>query len=166
MKIHKRIDVTDKVGINIPKKRSFPQSITCLRCCFWSCGRLLVIFFLRILTDSLKGLKCLCEMLHRPLPPRLHLGPCLQALIFHWEASSTLLSNFNLFGGGGGGKKSSEKGVNATWHKIPLQAQNKFSLKDLHMEGIYFHKAAGNHLSSRNYCISIGFCKTTHLPLL
>ena len=26
--------------------------------------------------------------------------------------------------------------------------QNKFSLKDLHIEGIYFHKTTGDHLAS------------------
>ena len=142
MKIHKRTDVTDETAINIPKK-AFSQSLTRLGCCFWSCGRLFVIFFTNFnwLLDGPKILVWDVTTTPPPLPPpSLHLGPCLQALIFHWQFCEIL----TCLGEG----ESSEKGINAIWHKIPLHAQNKFSLKDLHIEGIYFHRTASNHLAS------------------
>ena len=134
MKIPKRIDVTDEIAINIPKKAIFSifNASLLLLLKQWE-----IVIFFTYFNWLLDGPKILVTTPPPPQPPGLHLGPCLQALIFHWQCCEIL----TFFWSGGGGIQWDG------YQRYMTQDSTTRAKKDLHIEGIYFHKTADNHLS-------------------
>ena len=157
MKIHKRIDVTDEIAINIPKKAIFSifNASPLLLLKLWE----IVCNFFTYFNWLLDGPKILVTT--PPQPPGLHPGPCLQALIFHWQCCEIL----TFFWRGGGGRDP------VRWASTLYETRFHYTYKErsAHRRHIFsqncWQSSFTSIVSRRTYCISIGFCKTTHQPL-
>ena len=138
------------------QKRPFSQSLTRLRCCFWSSGRLFVIFF-TYFNWLLDGPKILVKT---PTP-----GPSSRTLSTGTDFPLTVLWNFNFFLEGGGGRDS------VRWVSTLYDTRFHYTYKErsAHRRHIFsqncWQLSFTSIVSRRNYCISIGFCKTTHQRL-
>ena len=158
MKIHKRIDVTDEIAINIPKKAIFSifNASLLLLLKQWE----IVCDFFTYFNWLLDGPKILVTTPPPPQPPR----PSSRTLSTGTDFPLTVLWNFNFFLEGGGRDP-------VRWVSTLYDTRFNYTYKErsAHRRHIFsqncWQSSFTSIVSRRNYCISIGFCKTTHRPL-
>lgn len=141
------------------QKRPFSQSLTRLCCCFWSSGRLFFNLF-TYFNWLLDGPKILVTT----PPPHPIPGPSSRTLSTGTDFPLTVLWNFNFFLEGGGRDP-------VRWVSTLYDTRFHYTYKErsAHRRHTFsqncWQSSFTSIVSRRNYCISIGFCKTTHQPL-